>query len=148
MCRICRESVANIMPISADRQQSSITGASKHPDNNRGRLYRPQRFNSLTRQRFALDRMRQLTRHLGREPSYTERVLIDRCIANEWDLRRLDARLDAGEELSGHAARLRLALENRLRLDLRELGLQPATAKPTNPMDDLRNHLARREVVT
>jgi hypothetical protein len=40
-------------------------------------------------------------------------------------LRRLDARLDAGEELSGHAARLRLALENRLRLDLVALGLRP-----------------------
>ncbi len=42
-----------------------------------------------------------------------------------------DASITAhGEELSGRAARLRLALENRLRLDLRELGLRPVAAKP------------------
>jgi len=67
----------------------------------------------------------ELTRHLDREPSYAERILIARLVSNEWDLRRLDARLDAGEELSGHAARLRLALENRLRLDLQAIGLAP-----------------------
>lgn len=59
-------------------------------------------------------------------------ILICRVVSNEWDLRRLDHRLDHGEELSGHAARLRLALENRLRLDLRELGLKPvASAAPS-----------------
>jgi hypothetical protein len=34
-------------------------------------------------------------------------------------------RLDQGEELSGHAARLRRALEDRLWLDLRKLGFAP-----------------------
>jgi hypothetical protein len=65
--------------------------------------------------------------------------LIARTIANEWDLRRLDHRLDVGEELSGHAARLRLALENRLRLDLQALGLQPIPP----PSPSLDEHIAR-----
>lgn len=53
--------------------------------------------------------------------------MIERVIANEWDLRKLDAR-EHVEKLSGHAMRARFAMENRLRLDLRELGLKGADA--------------------
>jgi hypothetical protein len=52
---------------------------------------------------------------------------IARAVAVEWDLRRTDAKLDAGEEPSGHMLRARLAAENRLRLDLAALGLKPTT---------------------
>ncbi len=89
----------------------------------------PRRFNRTTKQRFALDRWRQLVAHLGREPSYPEQIVIGRVIAIEWDLRRTDAKADAGEELSGHAMRARLAAENRLRLDLTALGLKPSAAQ-------------------
>jgi hypothetical protein len=105
-------------------------------DRARRRLFAPRVFNSRTRQRFLLDRTTELIRHLGRDPSYAARVLIARAAANEWDLRKLDARLDSGGELSGHAARLRLALENRLRLDLRDLGVKPA-APPAPILADL-----------
>jgi hypothetical protein len=92
--------------------------------------YRPRGFNKRSRQRFERDRTAQLAHHLGRAPTYPERILISRIVAVEWDLRRIDARLDRGEELSGHAMRARLAAENRLRLDLRELGFKGAVARP------------------
>ena len=107
------------------------------------RLREPRVFNRRSRQRFAQDRTRALTAHLGREPSYPERIIISRAIAVEWELKRLDAKLDAGEELSGHAMRARLAAENRLRLDLQALGLQPIAApEPVAP--DLRRILAEQ----
>jgi hypothetical protein len=92
-----------------------------------GRLFAPRTFSHRTRQRFAADRRAELARHLGRPASYAERILIERVIANEWDLRKLDARDDV-EKLSGHAMRARFAMENRLRLDLRELGMRGASA--------------------
>ena len=96
------------------------------------RIFTPQTFHKRTRQRFARQRTVELTAHLGRALSYPEQIIVSRIIAVEWDLRRLDAKLDAGEELSGHAMRARLAAENRLRLDLVALGLQPPPPpKPT-----------------
>lgn len=62
-------------------------------------LFQPRTFNKRTRQRFVYDRMCELIAHLGRDPSYPERILIGRIAANEWDLRKLDARLDDGEEM-------------------------------------------------
>jgi hypothetical protein len=106
--------------------------------------YAPKIYNKRSRQRFARDRTAQLIRHLGRPPSYPERILISRIVAVEWDLKRLDARLDDGEELSGHAMRARLAGENRLRLDLRELGLQPAAA-PAPSFDDWCDSMVARQ---
>jgi len=90
----------------------------------RKKIYEPKTFSRRTRARFVKNRTEALIAHLGREPSFAERVLISRCCANEFDLRRLDHALDAGTELNGHSARLRLALENRLRLDLAALGLR------------------------
>ncbi|HEX3861070.1 MAG TPA: hypothetical protein VHY35_05205 [Stellaceae bacterium] len=92
-------------------------------------LYSPRVFNARSRQRFKADRTAQLVRHLGRDPSYPEQIIIARITAIEWDLRRMDHRIDCGEELSGHALRARLAAETRLRLDLRDLGMKPAAAR-------------------
>jgi hypothetical protein len=107
------------------------------------RLFEPRTFSRRTRQRFARNREAELLRSLGREPSYPERILISRIIRVEWELLRTDAKLDEGKELSGHDIRGRLAAETRLRLDLRELGLQPAAAAPVDPVAALRDHLAR-----
>jgi hypothetical protein len=83
-----------------------------------------------------MDRTAELIGHLGRPPSYPEQLIIDRIVNLEWWLRRLDARLDAGEDLSGHSIRGRLAAETRLRLDL--AALKPTIRKgPT-----LAEHLA------
>ena len=88
-------------------------------------LYAPRTFNRRSRQRFTAARSAELLRQLGREASYAERILIERLIATEFELRKMDAHIDAGEELPAHTLRARLAAENRLRLDLRELGLMP-----------------------
>jgi hypothetical protein len=84
------------------------------------RLYTPRKFNPTTRQRFFRSRTDGLIRHVGGAPSRAQLVLIRRIVRNEWDLLRLDARFDE-EELSGYAMRARLAMENRLRLDLNAL---------------------------
>jgi hypothetical protein len=93
------------------------------------RVYNPRVFSRRTKQRFISDRTAELIRHLARAPSYPERLIIARIISLEWELRRLDARIDDGEVLSGHALRARLAAENRLRLDLAALGLKPAAPR-------------------
>jgi hypothetical protein len=89
----------------------------------------PRVFNIRSKRRFTHDRMISFAAHLGRPLSYPERIVVWRIAAIEWELRRQDARLEAGEELSGHAMRARLAAENRLRLDLQALGLKPV-ARP------------------
>jgi hypothetical protein len=101
----------------------------------KARFYKPRTYTKRTRLRFERDRTVELIRHLGREPSYPERIIIARCVGIEWELRRLDAKIDSGDELSGHALRARLAGENRLRLDLQALGLRPAAAKPPTLAD-------------
>jgi hypothetical protein len=98
-------------------------------------LYEPKIFNALSRRRFIAHRKRELRAHLGRTPSIPEQIIIQRVVAIEWDLRRYDAKLESGEDLSGHALRARLAAENRLRLDLVALGLQPRT-QSVKPMMD------------
>jgi hypothetical protein len=110
----------------------------------KSRFYKPRTYTKRTRLRFERDRTAELIRHLGREPSYPERIIIARCVGIEWELRRLDAKIDAGDELSGHALRARLAGENRLRLDLRELGMRPAAPKAPMTLADLRAEANRR----
>jgi hypothetical protein len=95
------------------------------------RLYSPRLFNATTRQRFFRDRKKGYVAHIGSTPSRPQLALIHRIVRLEWDLLRLDARMDDGE-LSPHALHTRLAAENRLRLDLKALGLEPtATAPPS-----------------
>jgi hypothetical protein len=106
-----------------------------------GRLYSPRAFNRRSRQRFSAARTEELVRHLARPPSFPERIIISRVIAIEFELRKYDDAIADGVELSGHALRARLAAENRLRLDLRELGLAPASANEP-PGAALDRHLA------
>jgi hypothetical protein len=100
------------------------------------RLYSPRVFSKRTKQRFLAERTAELIRGLHREPSYPERIIIARCVAIEWDLRRTDFMLDQGSEPSGHMLRARLAGENRLRLDLAALGIRPG-APPQPSLADL-----------
>jgi hypothetical protein len=100
------------------------------------RLYTPRVFNTQSRQRFFRHRTDELVRHVG-APSGAQLVLIRRIVRNEWDLFRLDARFDAEGDLSVPAMRARLAMENRLRLDLSALGLKGAAPKAPNAIDYL-----------
>jgi hypothetical protein len=99
------------------------------PDRAFALVYAPRKFNRRSRQRFCANRRAELLRHLGHRASYPEKLIIERICSIEFWLRGLDARLDRGDELSGHAIRGRLAAENRLRLDLRELGLKGAAER-------------------
>ena len=98
-------------------------------------LYSPRRFNKRSRQRFAANRTAELVRHLGHMPSYPERIIIFESDCGRVGPRRLDAKLDAGNELSGHDIRGRQAAENRLRLDLQALGLKRTASPPQNLVD-------------
>lgn len=102
-------------------------------------IFQPQTFTHRTRLRFARKRIAALVNHLGREPSYPECILLNRIVALEWELQKQDAKMDAGEELSGHAMRARHAAENRLRLDLVALGLRAAPPPRRSLMDRLRD---------
>jgi hypothetical protein len=88
-------------------------------------LFEPRKFTRQTSVRFRRRRTKELIAHVGGQPTTPQLILIRRIVANEWDLRRLDEQFSTGE-LSGHSMRARLAMENRLRLDLRELGMKPA----------------------
>jgi hypothetical protein len=101
-------------------------------------IYAPRTFNRRSRQRFTANRTAELIRHLGRQVSYPEKLLIARICSIEYWLRGLDARIDRGDELSGFAIRGRLAAETRLRLDLRDLGLAP---RPP-PQETFADHIA------
>jgi hypothetical protein len=104
------------------------------------RIFQPRTFSKRTRQRFTRSRREALAAHLGREPSYAERILIGRIVALEWELAKQDAALDEDAELSGHAMRARNASENRLRLDLVALGLRAAPAPRQGLMERLMAH--------
>ena len=99
--------------------------------NGKYRIYTPRVINAGSKVRFFRDRTAALIGHAGGEPSRTQLVLIARICRLEWDAFVLDRRQDAGE-LSAHDMRMRLALENRLRLDLQMLGMK-AAAKPKGP---------------
>jgi hypothetical protein len=108
---------------------TATTSRQSAPDRAFELVYAPRIFNRRSRQRFCANRRAELMRHLGHRASYPERLIIERICSIEFWLRGLDARIDRGDELSGHVIRGRLAAENRLRLDLRELGLKGAEAR-------------------
>ncbi len=95
------------------------------------RIREPQVFNRQARLRFVKDRARHLVEHLGREPSYPERLVIARIAADEWFLRLSDARLERDGELSAPAMQARTAAEVRVRRDLKALGKPAAPRAPT-----------------
>lgn len=112
------------------------------------RLREPRVFNRLSRQRFVADRTRFLIEHLGRAPSYPERILINRVATTEFDLYRFDAMLDGRGEISTHILEARTAAEARIRRDLKALGLKPgAAATPTleEAMAEIMARKAERE---
>jgi len=121
----------------------SYNARNKPPNADTVRLYRPRVFNRVSRTRFERNRLGELARHVGRPLSFAEKIIANRICAIEWELLRTDAKLDAGHELSGHDIRGRLAAENRLRLDLQALGMQPQ--KPAAPvLSDVLATIGRR----
>lgn len=88
-----------------------------------------------TEGRFIRQLEAELIAHVGGNPSVTQRLLIERCIAIRVQLGLFDEKLRAGAWTS-HDARTFGGLHSALRLALRELGSKPAPAKqPT--LDDI-----------
>jgi hypothetical protein len=94
------------------------------------KLYRPREFNALSKARFFRDRRKRLLQHIGGRPDATQALTIDRVVAIEWTICRLQQRLDAGK-LSPHASREILAFHNHLRLLMRSLGPAAAVKQPS-----------------
>ena len=87
--------------------------------------------------RFIRAMVADLEKHVGGAPSVTERLVIGR-IARIWmQLELLDGKIAAGE-CNDHDRRVHGALNNTLRLLIREIGLKPTAAKPISLADRLR----------
>jgi hypothetical protein len=80
-----------------------------------------------------------LIEHAGGAPSTTQKILIHRCARLMLRLELFDERLTAGE-LTAHDARVYNALQNSLRLALRELGVKGKAEKAPS----LRDYLAAK----
>jgi hypothetical protein len=90
--------------------------------------------------RLVRDMERQLSDHVGGNPSITQRLLIDRAIKIRLQLDALDKKLAEGA-WTAHDGRTYGGLLNAFRLAMRELGLQPASPKTGGQLLD--DHLAR-----
>jgi hypothetical protein len=73
---------------------------------------------------------RDLSAHVGGQPSATQKILIDRLAADIVRRELYEAEIASGADLSAHDGRVLHALQNSIRLGLRELGLRPAAPKP------------------
>lgn len=79
----------------------------------------------------------ELAAHVGGEPSRAQAVLIDRIAWLRLHVVLFDEKIAAGETLSLHDGRMYMSFSNGIVRAMRELGLQPAAAKPPSLADYL-----------
>ena len=83
----------------------------------------------------------ELLAQLGREPNFTEKLLIRRVCKMMLLAEKLDDKLTGGGEWTSHDARTFGGLNNALRVALRDLGLkQEPKAKPASLADIAARH--------
>jgi hypothetical protein len=88
--------------------------------------------------RFLRDVERELLAPLGPEPSFGQRLLARRAARLALQLELLDERAAQGKEWSTHDLRAYHAMQNGLRLHVRELGLKAVAANSKLPsLDDI-----------
>jgi hypothetical protein len=75
----------------------------------------------------------ELTRHVGGEPSFAQKMLIRRAARAMLRLELLDEKMASGS-WTDHDSRTFGGLNNALRLCLRELGVKAVAHKPANPL--------------
>jgi hypothetical protein len=85
----------------------------------------------------------ELTRHVGGNPSFVQKVLITRAARAMLRLQLLDEKMEAGS-WTDHDARTFGGLNNALRLCLRELGVKAAAA-PTQTLADYLGDIKAKE---
>ena len=80
---------------------------------------------------------RDLTAHVGDNPSATQRALIERCAWLSLYVAQIDRRTAAGREMTDHDARSYLAWSNSLGRSLVQLGTAPTRARAPTLADHL-----------
>jgi hypothetical protein len=86
-----------------------------------------------------------LIAHAGGTPTVTMRLLAARAARLALHLELMDERLFAGKQITSHDSRTYLAWSNSLSRILKELGLQAPPARPVDPMQAIRDHLAAKQ---
>jgi hypothetical protein len=84
--------------------------------------------------RFCRDLEAQLIAHVGGSPTVTQKLLIQRIIRGTVQLEAFDEKLQSGD-FTDQDARNYHGLINRHRLLIREIGIEPAAAKPPTLAD-------------
>lgn len=85
----------------------------------------------------------ELTGHCGGQPNIVQSAIIERCCWIRLRLALMDEKLLAGGMTDQDSA-CYLAWANTLGRLLARLGIEPAAAQTVDPMERLREHLARR----
>jgi hypothetical protein len=95
-----------------------------------------------TREAVLMRRVRdELTRHVGGNPSVTQRLLIDRAAVLSLRVAQIDQKILAGEPLTLHDSNFALAWNNALRRTLVQLGVESAERASAPSLHD---HIAQR----
>lgn len=110
---------------------------------------RRHRLGNLDRRTFEAREFEQfradLVEHVGGAPNVTQRALIERAAWMRLQIVMMDTKLGCGD-FTEQDSRVYLAWVNSLGRLLARLGLEPpASAKPADPMENLRRHFASRE---
>jgi hypothetical protein len=103
------------------------------------KLYRPQKFNAVSRNRFYRDRRARWFAHCGGSVTDSLAVIVDQVVGLEWDIRRLERREIEKGRLSGHDRIALAAWRRHLREALRLLGPRIAETKPVTVGDLVRD---------
>ena len=103
------------------------------------KLYRPQRFNRVSRNRFFRDRRARWLAHCGGTATDSLAVMVDQVVALEWDVRRLEAKEATAGRLTPHDKTALAAWRRHLREALRLLGPRIAAEKPVTVHDLVRD---------
>jgi hypothetical protein len=85
-----------------------------------------------------------LVSHVGGNPCATQRMLIERAVMLSLKVALLDKKLTAGHDFTQIDSNTYLAWSNSLQRCLRDLGVQPAVAKPPSLADHLATLAARQ----
>ena len=89
-----------------------------------------------TREAALMRRVRtELVAHVGGNPTFPQRLLIERAVILSLRCAQIDAKILEGQPLTLHDSNFALAWNNALRRTLVELGAEPATAKPMDAME-------------
>jgi hypothetical protein len=98
-----------------------------------------------TREAALMRRVRaELLAHVGSNPSFPQRVLIERAAVLALRIAQIEAKMIAGEMMTLHDNNHAIAWHNAYRRTLAAIGLQPAAAKPLTAVEYGRLLDARR----